>query len=251
MNVVVAAHPDDEIIGLGAQLPHLPDTLFIHVTDGAPRDMHDALSHGFTTRESYAQARRIELLEALSVAQIPAEHCRCLGFVDQEAAAHLREITSALYEIFRAFRPRFVITHSYEGGHPDHDATIFACHAARRLLLRDGFCPGLLVEFASYHSRDGHWIAGEFLPDPSHEVLVFRLTPEQQIFKRQLFACFRTQQAVLAGFPVDTEKFRIAPDYDFCSPPHEGTLFYENFSWGMNRDQWRQYARTALDEMGL
>ena len=57
---IVVAHPDDETIGAGAQLPHLRDPLLAHVTDGAPR------SFGLA-REAYARRRRDELSAALRV----------------------------------------------------------------------------------------------------------------------------------------------------------------------------------------
>ena len=64
MTLIVAAHPDDEIIGAGAQLPRLSQAYFLHLTDGAPKDMRDASALGFVTREAYAEARRREFFEA-------------------------------------------------------------------------------------------------------------------------------------------------------------------------------------------
>ena len=56
--MIVVAHPDDETIGMGAQLCRFDDALLVQVTDGAPRDGHDAAAHGFATLADYAAARR-------------------------------------------------------------------------------------------------------------------------------------------------------------------------------------------------
>src|SRR5438045_805682 len=40
--MIVVAHPDDETIGMGAQLCRFRDALLLQVTDGAPRDGRDA-----------------------------------------------------------------------------------------------------------------------------------------------------------------------------------------------------------------
>ena len=55
--VIVAPHPDDEIIGAGAHMPAIRDLWIVHATDGAPRNMQEARKNGFATREEYAQAR--------------------------------------------------------------------------------------------------------------------------------------------------------------------------------------------------
>ena len=53
--LVVAAHADDETVGMAARLRHLAASVSIaHVTDGAPRNGLDATAHGFATLADYA-----------------------------------------------------------------------------------------------------------------------------------------------------------------------------------------------------
>jgi N-acetylglucosamine malate deacetylase 2 len=67
--MIVVAHPDDETIGMGAQLCRFKNALLVQLTDGAPRDGRDATAHGFTTIAEYACARRAELDAALAIGE--------------------------------------------------------------------------------------------------------------------------------------------------------------------------------------
>lgn len=64
---VIAAHPDDEIIGVGAHLALWKGVRILYVTDGAPRDMRDAVAAGCVEREAYAGRRRRESRVALAM----------------------------------------------------------------------------------------------------------------------------------------------------------------------------------------
>src|SRR4051812_25308763 len=95
---VVVAHPDDEVIGLGSRLRRLFNAQFVHVTDGAPRDLRDTRRAGFTKREDYALARRRELHSALEVAGIAPKQTLEIGIVDQEASLRLVGLSLRLAE---------------------------------------------------------------------------------------------------------------------------------------------------------
>lgn len=245
--LVVVAHPDDECIGAAALLADMPDAAVIHVTDGAPRANGAARKRGFPNRDAYAQARREEVVKALSLVGIPESQIRCLGFVDGEATLRLVELCHDVIDLILELDPEIVLTHPYEGGHTDHDATAFAVHMAIGILRREGVASPVVLEQTSYHHRNGKRVRARFLPKKHVPERELSLTPEAQLLKLQMFEEFVSQRDCLREFPVEVERFRVAPRYDFTSPPHEGTLDYERFCATICGDEWRFRASRALD----
>jgi LmbE family N-acetylglucosaminyl deacetylase len=237
---LVAAHPDDETTGAGASLRLFADLLMVHITDGAPRNLRDATAAGYGSASAYAAARRRELLAAMAAGQATPRFAE-LRVADQGTSERMREIASRLADLFARNGTRVVITHAYEGGHPDHDATAFAVHAAARR------CTSLrILEMTTYHAgSDGRLVSGAFLPNGAPELRV-PLDAAEQATKHAMVQCFVSQRATLAPFGVEAEAFRPAPTYDFAQPPHAGALYYEQFDRGMTGPRWRRLAVEAM-----
>ena len=245
--LVVVAHPDDEAIGAGGLLAGLPDAVVAHVTDGAPRDDRHAQSRGFQTREEYARARRREVANALSHVGITPERCRGLGYVDGEASLQLLELVFDVADLMGEVRPDIVLTHPYEGGHSDHDATAFAVHLACGVLRRDRVPAPIVFELTSYHNFSGTRRVQSFLPFVGSEERTIKLTEVEVNLKKRMYDEFASQKEVLERFPIGIERFRPAPRYLFTQAPHEGQLEYERFCTIITGAQWRQYAGKALE----
>src|SRR3972149_1548020 len=251
--LVVAAHPDDECVAAGALYKYLERAVFAHITDGAPRNLVDALARGFATASEYADARRLELHSALSLAGVRPQDCLQAGIADQEASKRLVDATEWVRDRIKGVEPETILTLAYEGGHPDHDAAAFAAHAAAALLRQEGVQPPPIIECSLYHAGDGgsRRMSPGFLPREDVEPITFILTEEDRRLKREMLDRFITQSGVLRFFTVEDERFRPAPKSDFTLPRHEGKLYYESFDWGQDGLLWREEAGRSLARLGL
>lgn len=251
--LLIAAHPDDETIGAGVLLSHLKAPHVVHVSDGSPLNLSDALAAGFSTREGYAAARKAEALRALATAGVREHQIESFGFIDQGVCFCLLDLTHKILDLLRRIVPDVVLTHAYEGGHPDHDSAAFASRMAIELLCAESYHPPpQLYEFAGYNGRGGRLRTYEFLHQPAAPEYRLHLNSSERSLKTQMFGAFASQARTLQPFlPPTVEVFRKAPHYDFTRPPHPGKLFYENFDWGVDGRAWCALASAASHELRL
>jgi LmbE family N-acetylglucosaminyl deacetylase len=259
--LVAVAHPDDETIGAGILLSRLPFlSRVLHITDGAPRERRFLPARFAGGHAEYAAERRRELVAAMTIAGVEEASLDCLNFPDLEATCELSSLSRKVADRFEELRPDLVVTHAYEGGHPDHDATAFAVHAAAELLRRGGRPSPAILEMALYRASPGATgpndrLMQEFLPagpEPAATPWVLELTPSDRELKDRMLACFKTQRALLRKLSLARrESFRLAPRYDFTRPPHVGPLLYELSRFPITGERWRELARDAMYVLGL
>jgi LmbE family N-acetylglucosaminyl deacetylase len=196
------AHPDDEVLGSASLLQHLKNNLrIVTVTDGAPEKMDDAIAAGFYSREEYAKARYQEQLNAMYSAGITESQVYQLGFIDQQTSFQMAVICHEILEILQRYKPQIVITHAYEGGHPDHDTTAFAVWASIEMLKRrQGDAPEV-VEFACYHGDGGpEMVYYQFIDYPQIPVWSVQLDRKQIETKKRLINVYASQWKFLKTF---------------------------------------------------
>ena len=167
-----------------------------------------------------------------------------LDVSDQRACMVLDHLSDFLECLIRETGPEAVLTHPYEGGHPDHDACAFAVHTAVRRIAPE--TRPIILEAAFYHAGPEGIETNCFLPAPAPMIEVTRrLNAQEKAAKQALLDCFPTQRETLRYFDLSVERYRVAPAYDFTQPPHQGELFYERFPWGMTGSRFRQLAALA------
>ena len=241
---IVAAHPDDEALCAATVMRSARELVLIHLTDGAPADGRDAERAGLASPEAYAEARLRELDRALVVLGVRPRLELRYGLIDQETVFHLPGLVRRLSHDLRGCDA--VLTHAYEGGHPDHDTAAAAVQLA--CLYEDGERNDAIArfEFAGYHSRRGVLVSGRFHPHPSAPEREVDAAPSDRRARAEALACFATQAATLAHVGFETERLRRAPAYDFRRPPPPGEALYDHSGFSLSSAEWR--AITGLHE---
>lgn len=239
--LVLAAHPDDETIGASWVLSRAAHCCVVFLTDGAPHDRKLWPPEFRGSREEYANLRREEVRRVLTLAGKDVQS-RWLGATDQETALDLPRRLVEFAAILHEFQPDVVITHPYEGGHPDHDSCAFLA----RMGIEMTGTAAELVEMTSYHAREGSCVTGEFLRSSERLELRVPLTGDGRLRKLNMMSAYTSQKAVLGAFSADEERYRVAPTYDFSHAPHEGKLWYECMGWRLTGRDWRALVQDAM-----
>lgn len=133
--VVLAAHPDDEVIGAGGMLAWHAEqghpVRVIHLTDGAQGDPSGV-------ENDIRATRRREGVEALRRLGLPAPEGWDLP--DGCLPEHLPTIAARLRELFVATQPRTLYSFWFGEGHRDHRALAVATMQAAGALPADCRC---------------------------------------------------------------------------------------------------------------
>lgn len=217
--LIFVAHQDDETIGAGILLQRAEHPLVVFATDGASEDPYFWKAHG--SRQALGEVREQEARSVMALAGVAS--VGFLAFQDQKLHQHAAEAIRALTDIARREACTAIVTHAYEGGHPDHDTCSYIAHVV-------GQQTGLSVwEMPLYHRAAGVITKQLFI---SGDVGLELFPAEAEIaVKHRMLSAYASQGDLAAAFPATTERFRRQPQYDYTRPPHRGPLNYEAWQW--------------------
>lgn len=181
--IVVAPHPDDETLGLGAMIAQLAaagvDVRVISVSDGGAAQPGATLSG----RLRLSTTRRYELRRATGVLGLPPP--MRLGLPDGELANHEDRLTGALVEILGNAGPDTWCAATWRGdGHPDHEAAGRAAAAA---------CAHTRTALIEYPVWMWHWAAPGDPAVPWDRARTVPASGWAVNRKRQAAQCYRSQ----------------------------------------------------------
>jgi LmbE family N-acetylglucosaminyl deacetylase len=221
--LILAPHPDDEIVACGiaaARAISVGAQVFVlYLTTGVP----EPATLWPRQRAGYAARLRRRRVEAEATAALIG--LDPLAFLDWPSRRLREHLDEALVEIDRALADCAALAlwvPAFEGAHQDHDAA--NALAAR---FRDRVP---VWEFAAYNFAGGRVRANSFPAGHGGEIAI-EPTPAETRLKRKALACYASERANLGHVRIEREMCRKLPRYDYAAPPHAGRLFRERFHW--------------------
>ena len=174
--VVVAPHPDDEVLACGGLMAsHVArggSCLVVAITDGEASHTGSKI----WTPSALAVMRRAESARGLARLGVHSEVLR-VGLPDGLVSQHTRQLVSNLQAVFR---PTDVVVSTWRNdGHPDHEAT---GHAVAEVCATTG---NRLLEAPVWM---WHWATPGFFQVPWDNMVGFDLDSDAQGRKRQALA---------------------------------------------------------------
>lgn len=195
--LVIAAHPDDEILGLGATLHrHRKDGDKIMVTYVTNGTAGEGASWKTKVNDSkiIAEVRFNEGLKGLKLLDILERNILCLGYPDAGTHRYLKNIARDLNKLIKKTKPKRIYVHCIEGGHSDHDITSFVVKSVCKKLKFDN-----VFEWAEYNqiqplgTRNINFANSR---PTNSEVNIIDISDEEYKLKKEMLNCHESQGVV-------------------------------------------------------
>jgi LmbE family N-acetylglucosaminyl deacetylase len=189
--ILVAAHPDDETLGLGATAVKLAER-GVPVQVVAATDGEAAYPQGSGDREKLARARRDELIAA--AARLGLARPIFLGIPDGEVTENEGRLEIELEALLAESQAGAWCAATWRGdGHPDHEATGRAAAAASK------DTPAVFIEYPIWM---WHWALPDDPAVPWDNARRVPLTKRDLATKAAALRCFSSQLERSAGPPL-------------------------------------------------
>ena len=221
--LILAPHPDDEIVACGIAAMRArregAAVSVVFLTTGVPP--REVLWPWQRARyEARVTRRRDEAERAATLLQIGLG-----GFSDipsRRLVSHLDEAAESVKRTLEATAATELWVPAFEGAHQDHDAAN---------ALAAGFRDRLPVwEFAAYNYAGGKVRTNRFF-DARGGVVEIEADRDEVALKRRALALYASERGNLRHIRMLEEAYRPLPRHDYAAPPHAGTLFRERFHW--------------------
>ena len=221
--LILAPHPDDEVVGCGAAIARAQsqgaEILVSFLTTGVPG--RDVLWPWHRPRHAeYVARRRAEAEAAARFLGV-----KIAGFQDvptRQLRFHIRETHAVIERTIADQDVDTIWVPAFEGGHQDHDTANFISAMLASSVE--------VWEFAEYNFTGGKVQSQRFV-ETSGDELVLDLSAEESDRKRAALNLYPSERGNLAYVEAGRECFRPLSSYDYGRPPHSGTLFYQRFQW--------------------
>ncbi|GAA1644751.1 PIG-L deacetylase family protein [Actinoplanes couchii] len=184
--LVVAPHPDDEILGVAGLMAMLGRADLVAVTDGEASHPHSTVH----TPAELAAIRRVETTDALDRLGLSGAPVHRLGHPD--GGIDEKALTRALADLLTP--GRWCLATWREDGHPDHEAVGRAAAAA---------CASTGARLLEYPIWTWHWAEPDEAAVPWHRARRIALTPAAMAAKVAAIAAFPSQIAPLGPAEAD------------------------------------------------
>ena len=190
--LLVAAHPDDEVLGLGGTITRLAAAgarlRLAAVTDGEASHPHSTSP----TARDLIRVRTAETRAALDVLGAEGADIVRLRLPDTAVARHEEELAERLTELSQGY-DAIAAPWSHDI-HADHEA------AGRAALAAGAACR---IQVLQYPVWTWHWAIPDDPLVPWHRAARIQLTPEDLARKRAALDCFASQLHPLGPDPAD------------------------------------------------
>ena len=220
--LIVAPHPDDEIVGLGITIKKLlikkKKIIIFFPTNGVVCQKQ----MWFWKRKCYQDIVKIRTkemkksLNALGIKKSYLQNIPTRSLKEKITATH-----KIIKKIIKKDRIDTIFCPAYEGGHQDHDITNFICSRFKKKIQ--------VFEFAEYNFFKRKINLNKFIRSKNEENIL-RLNENEKLLKKELLAVYASEKNNLNFLSPDIEAYRKIENYNYSKPPHEGILFYRRFA---------------------